>query len=89
MSAKFNNKKVAINALKDQRINSLKCWLRITLNGLWLVNDKRVDEWKLLLELVLTINDQQKLLFWLTLPNYGSGDTTSDFRGVLPFKVVH
>ena len=47
------------------------------------------DEWKLLLELVLTINDQQKLLFWLTLPNYGSGDTTSDFRGVLPFKVVH
>ena len=36
------------------------------------------DEWKLLLELVLTINDQQKLLFWLTLPNYGSGDTTSE-----------
>ena len=36
------------------------------------------DEWKLLLELVLTINDQQKLLFSLTLPNYGSGDTTSE-----------
>ena len=33
MSAKFNNKKVAINALKDQRINFF------TIKGLWLVND--------------------------------------------------
>ena len=57
--------KVTINALNDQWINGLQFWLTIN-NQRLTFNDQR----KLLLELVLTIKDQSKLLFGLTVPNY-------------------
>ena len=55
-----------INVLND---SGLKYWVSIN-DYLGLVNDKRLAEVTFSLELVLTINDQGKLLFWLIVPNY-------------------
>ena len=64
----FHLIKVTITALNDQWMNRLKYW--VTINRLGSVNNEQLSE-VMFGELELTIDNQQKLLFWLSVLSYG------------------